>query len=339
MKILEEIDIIPQEKAVDTSYNRFEINRHKKWGLLGHDIGMHDLNMAFGGIVPQKLTSIAARSGVGKTALSTQLFQAGKRIMNDRRAEYLFFTWEMSPDYLVDRHVCNVAGISNSFLTQGAKLLKGEFLKKVNDAYADAKSLPVIYQRASTDIERVKLIFHMFCEMVEKKKKIEGIDIIPVFIIDYVGMAKFKGKAGLRTYDIAEFMNELKQLVNSTNGAGIVLAQIGRGADDKDEPTKSDLSDSKSIEDASDNLVVLHRPFHVGEYFMKDPDTKEEVESQDKIIYKVEKSRDFGISRSMGKCDISKYRFWHKDHDFDFNYWDMYKDEEFWKKRFTIKFE
>jgi replicative DNA helicase len=39
------------------------------------------------------------------TAITAQMFQAGKRILQGRRAEFLFFTWEMSPDYLVDRHV------------------------------------------------------------------------------------------------------------------------------------------------------------------------------------------------------------------------------------------
>lgn len=337
-KNIYELDnIVSQHNAVEDSYKRFEENRTKEWGLAGHDFGIHDINMSIGGVIPKKLTTIAARSGVGKTGILSQLFNAGRRVMNGRRTEFLFFTWEMSPEYMIDRHICNRVGITSALLSQGAKLMKPGMVSKVNSAYEDAKTLPVVYQKASTNIEIVRELSESFVSSMEQKSKIEGVDIIPTIVIDYVGMAKFSKSTGLRTYDLGDFMNGMKQNVNDTGASAIILAQISRSADDRDYPRRSDLSDSKTIEDASDNLIILHRPFHHDVKTVDDPDDPTvTLDSKDKILYLVEKSRDFGRRRVLGMCDIGKYRFWSRNHDFEFDYWNLYSDENFWKKQFNI---
>jgi replicative DNA helicase len=325
-------DLIRQEIAVKKSYERFKFNREQEWGLYGHDTGIHSLNMMIGGWIPSKVTTIAARSGHGKTAMTVQMFDAGRRIGRNRMARFIFFTWEMESSYLVDRHICYKTGITNRLLGQGAKLLGKEFMKNIHDAYKDAYSLPVIYQQYTANISQVREIFLKFVNDCEKQSRIEGVDIIPVGVVDYIGMAKGEGKNNLKTYDIGDFVNGIKKIVNETNGAFCLFAQISRAADEKDLPQRSDLSDSAAIENASDNLILLHRPEYVGAPTIKDPDTvgKEEVSAEGKALLRALKSRDFGTGDKLISCDIAYNRFYDRSHSWDMPYWKMYKEEKFW---------
>lgn len=324
-----------QKEAAHKSWEKFQRNRTAEWGLSGIDTGHHYLNMIIGGWQPDKLTVIAARSGVGKTAVTTQMFQSGGRILQGRRPEYLFFTWEMSPDYLVDRHVSHEAGVTYRQMTQGARLLSDSTLERIRKAYDSADSLPVQYQTMSLNIDEIRPIVHSFAEQCAGKSQVEGIEVQPVVIIDYIGMAIFD-KYGPRTYGIQEFINGCKQLANQTGAAMCVFSQINRTADVKEMPSKSDISDSQSIEQASDNLILLHRPEHHKVKTFKDPNTGYEIESDGKIVVRVEKCRDSEISDLVINTDIRYYRFWDEGMHWNEAYWDLYSDPSFWIDHFGL---
>lgn len=328
-----------QTKATNEAWERFQINKKKGWGLAGHDTGIHALNLMIGGWLPGKVTTIGARSGIGKTALVTQMFDAGRRVLTGRRAEFLFFSWEMAPSYIVDRHVCNKVGLSNRMLVQGAKLLDKERLERVKNAYHDARNLPVVYQEASLNIRHVSALVTEFAERCRKQSKTEGIYVHPVVVIDYIGIAKFEG-AGIRTYGIAEFMSSCKQIANKENCSFCIMAQISRGADDKAMPTRGDFADSQSIEQASDNLILLHRPEYNDVPMVYDSDAYNGaggyVQSAGKIVFKVLKSRDFGLAEKLLDCRMAHFRFKSQDHMYTTKYWELYESEDFWKKHFKI---
>jgi len=323
-------DLIGQRAAVIKSHERFQFNRESEWGLYGHDIGIHPLNMMIGGVIPSKVTTIASRSGHGKTAMTTQMFDAGRRVLRGRRINYIFFTWEMESSYLVDRHICYKTGITNRMLGQGAKLLGKEFMSDINSAYKDAASLRVVYQQYATNISKVREIFLKFAEETAEQAEEEGIEIIPVAVIDYIGMAQGEGKNNLKTYDIADFVNGTKKIANETNGSFILIAQLSRGTDNKELPQRSDLSDSAAIENASDNLVLLYRPDYVGVEEIRDPETGFNVPASHKMLMRVLKSREFGIGDKLLNCDVAYNRFYDQHHTWDFPYWDMYSDKDFW---------
>lgn len=332
------IQLVTQREAVLKSYERLKHNRVKDWGLHGHDLGIHPLNMLIGGAIPGKLTAIGGRSGHGKTALTTEIFKGGSKIINGRRCEFLCFSWEMDASYMVDRHVCNTVGLTVKMLQQGAKLLGEQAYNKIKQSYKEAASFPISYQQHSIDISTVKALCIDFVKKVREKEQVEGIEIVPTIVIDYIGMASFEG-AGLRTYAIAEFMNGFKQLINELAMCGIVFAQIGRGADNKDMPDRTDFADSQTIENASDNLLLIHRPEYNNIPTIKDPETGEEVKSNGKILIRALKSRDYGVGDLLVNCDIKHYRFWDLAHEYGYDYTSLYSKEEFWLDYFGLKRE
>jgi replicative DNA helicase len=328
--------LINQRQAVDKSYERLLSNREREWGLYGHDIGLHALNMAIGGLIPTRLTTIGARSGTGKTALTAQMFDAGTRVVNNRRCEYLFATWELDPSLLIDRHICAKAGVTLRMLNQGAKLLDTKTLGLIDSSYREAASLPVIYQTASTDIGTIKALVMEFARRCKEKEKVEGVEILPVLVIDYINMAMFEG-SGLRTYGIGDFMNGLKHCCNEYGIASVVFAQLNRGVDKENRiPDRADFADSSAIENASDNLIVLYRPEYHGIKTIMNPSTQIEEDSEGKMLTRVLKGRDYGIGDFLMNCDVKHFRFWAEDQEWNTPYWKNYESKAFWIKQFGL---
>ncbi len=330
-----------QITATNESWERFQFHINRDWGLIGTDTGIHDLNLMIGGWIPCKVTTIGARSGIGKTALTTEMFKAAGRVEGNRRTEFLFFTWELSPSYLVDRSICNEVGITNRMLLQGSKLLSKEKIREIEIAYKNAKSLPVTYQNASINIKEIEVIVNKWVDKIREKEKKEGLIIQPVVVIDYIGMAKFEG-SGLRTYGIGDFMNGAKRIANKTECSWCIFAQINRGADDKEMPQRSDFADSASIENASDNLILLHRPEYNNIPIIHNPSEKDQdgslipIDSTDKMLIRVLKGRDFGTGDKLINCRVKYFRFWSLHDQYNFDYWHQYSDEQFWLKTLNL---
>jgi replicative DNA helicase len=329
-------NIVSQKIAVDTSYDRLSSNIKRDWGLYGQDMGLHTLNMAIGGLIPRRLTTIGARSGVGKTAVVAQMFDAGARLVNGRRCEFLFNTWELDPSLIIDRMICNKAGVTLRMLNQGAKLLDRMTLERINSVYAAAEGLPVYYQTVSTDIDTVRKLSYEFVKRCKEKSAVEGVEVLPVGVIDYLNMAMFDG-SGLRTYGIGDFMNGLKQLCNVTGMAWVVLAQLNRSVDKEARiPDRADFADSSAIENASDNLIVLHRPEYHGIGSIRNPNTNEDEDSRGKMLVRILKCRDYGPGDVLMNCDVKHFRFWAEEHHYNTPYWDEYNSKEFWIDKFGL---
>lgn len=326
--------LVYQKEAVEKSFSNFIEGLEGPPKLPGADMGHHELNMAIGGHMRKKLTTIAGRSGHGKTASVIPMFDACTRIVSGKRPAYLFLTWEMPSEEVVDRYISFKSGLSWRMLFQATKLMSKEKLNEVKSYYEGAKSLSVVYQELSTDLDHIRELTSWFSEMCDKKSSIEGVEIVPVVLIDYIGMAKFTGSNELRTHKISEMMNGLKGVAKSEDSHIIVLAQINRSADSQDLPDRKDLSDSQGIEQASDNLIILHRPEYVNADTIQVGDIK--MPSKDKAMFRLMKGRSFGTGDIIVNCEARHSRFWSLDHAFGFEYWKMYEDERFWMKTFGL---
>lgn len=324
-------ELITQRDAVTKSYKRYQETLTRPLGLYGTDTGHHTINMVTGGHVPTKITTFAARSSFGKTALFVPMAEAAARVVNDTRSEILCLSWEMESSYLVDRYVCWKTGVTLSQLRY-ARTLDTHTQKLIINAYQEASRLPVHYHHYSANIEAVVKLLDDFLEKVHKKSMIEGIKIQPVMFLDFIGRAKGSSKYANKGYDLTEFLQGLKQECNKTDLAAFILAQINRSADAKEFPEVSDLSDSQGIEQNSDSLAIGHRPEQYGITTMMDPETGGEIASRNKVLVRFVKAREAAAHDTIMNCDMRYFRFWSKDFDrWDYPYFKLYEDENFWK--------
>lgn len=322
--------IIKQQDAVGKSYNDFISSLNSPLQLPGADIGIHDLNLAIGGHLRKKVTTIAGRSGMGKTASIIPMFDAGNRVVSGKKPFFMFLTWESPAEEVVGRYICYKTGLSHRRVFQFTKLLSKRDLNNIDRFYKDAYNLPVIYQEISTDFKKVRELSEYFkfaCERKQKENK--DVEIIPVIILDYIGMAKFTGSKDARTYKIGEFMNNLKSLAKEDDCHILPLAQINRSSDSKDMPGREDLSDSQGIEQASDNLIIVHRPEYQGQTQIKIGNETEDARG--KVIFRIMKGRSVGVGDVLMNCDISCNRFWSHSHSPDYKFYELYDDENFWR--------
>lgn len=327
------MELIKQRDAVNTSYNELKEASKRPIGLPGTSTGFFDWDLTIGGWRPRKINTLALRSGAGKTSTLVQISKAAGQVVDNRRSELLIASWEQAPSELVTRYVSWETGYTLDMLNH-PYLFDPQQKKRIDDAYQKAAKFPVHYHPSSTNIDVMLKVINDFILNCRTKEQIEGVKIQPVFVLDYIGMAKGRTKYANKTYDLADFLQELKADSNRTGLSSLVLAQINRNADSKEVPEISDISDSSSIENNSDVIILGNRPEQRRKETVKDPETGTEIPSNGKILWMFEKNRGGRTPSILGECSIAHNRFWHRHHKWDSDITEFYKDQSFWERHF-----
>lgn len=329
-------ELVTQRDASKKSYQRYTDSLERPYGLYGTDMGSHDLNMITQGHVPTKITTLAGRSGFGKTASLIQMMEAANRVVDGKRSEILVGSWEMESSFLIDRYICWKLGLTLQQMRY-PKVLPQEVRTEIGKIYSSGSSLPIHYHHYSSNFQKTSEMLYRFIEEVRKKEIVQGVKIQPVFFLDFIGRIQASGKNASKTYDISEFMMGLKQVCNETDLSAFVLAQINRSADIKPFPDVADLSDSQSIEQNSDTLIIGHRPEYYGQEVMKDPENGQDIPSRNRMLWRVVKAREGTPHDRIVHCDMAHFRFWHRHHSqWDYMYHLDYGKEEFWKREMGL---
>ena len=67
------------------------------------------------------------------------------------------------------------------------------------------------------------------------------------------------------------------------------------------------------------------------------PRTQMEEDSENKMLVRVLKGRDYGPGDLLMNCDVKHFRFWAEEHQWDTPYYKMYADPNFWMEQFGLK--
>jgi replicative DNA helicase len=329
------LKLITQKEAVRASYDRLVASRKKGFGLGGVSTGIDAVNLSIGGFLPEKVSIFAARSGIGKTGLINSFINGGHPVRSNKRGAYLILSWEMSPSLLVTREICRRKGMTQGMFINGASLIGDKTMKEITELYSEYAPYDVEYQTVTTNITTVKKLTKDFVTRCRDNEQKEGIEIQPIVVIDYVQM--MKGEDGkLKTYQLLDFMIGLKEMANETGAHYAVLAQLQREVDAKSEPDRANLSDSKSIEDNTDNMVFLHRPEYNNNPLIRNPQTGEDEPSEDKMLIRTLKSRDYGTRDTLINCEIRYFRFWNLGDKWDTDFHHKYTQKKFWLEYFNL---
>lgn len=210
--------------------------------------GMATLDATTGGIRPQELTTLAARPAVGKSAMALQIAlsaaRQGKRV--------LFFSAEMNDTQITERLFCRESEVSQSSMKRGMITENGrpdrEAWDKFND-YADKLQKEHIQERLILQI-KTRRLSQMKRSIAYYKPDLVIIDQLSLITED-------KGFKSIRERFSYMAVN-LKAMAMDWNIPILLLAQINRNAQEEI-PTLANLKESGSIEEDSDNVILLHR--------------------------------------------------------------------------------
>lgn len=220
-------------------------------GMIGIDTGYSDVNKITGGFRPTELLILAARPGMGKTALAICL--ALNAVMTKKKC--LFFSLEMGDTEIMKRFLSVDSYVKSDVLRNGSpseqdwssihqsiSRLEGDYLKLVDDVY----DISGIINK---------------CKIERLRSKVDFI------VIDYLQLIENKKRGASREQEVSDISRRLKLLAKELKVPVLALSQLSRSVETRGgdkRPMLSDLRESGAIEQDADVVMFLYRAQYYG---------------------------------------------------------------------------
>lgn len=277
------------KRSSDTAQNLVLLAKKKieeiatKDGLSGVATGFEKLDLLTSGWQPSDLIIIAARPGMGKTALTLSM---ARNIAVTKQIPVAFFSLEMSSVQLITRLISAETGLSSEKLRTG-KLASHEW-KQLNVKVGDLEKAPLYI-----DDTPALSIF----DLRAKARRLSSQHDIKLIIVDYLQLmtAASSSKAGNREQEISTISRNLKSLAKELDIPVIALSQLSRAVETRGgtkRPQLSDLRESGAIEQDADIVSFIYRPEYYG---IDEWDDEEHTSSTGQAELIVAKHRNGGL--------------------------------------------
>ncbi|MBD3250268.1 MAG: replicative DNA helicase [Candidatus Pacebacteria bacterium] len=248
-------DFIPIKDTLVESFERLDELQKSGGQLRGMPSGFRDLDNVLAGFQRSNLIILAARPGMGKTALSLNMTQ---HLCVSAKKRVGFFSLEMSKEELVDRLLVSQADIDAWKLKTG-NLDQQDFLK-----LSDAMGVLAEAKLYIDDTPGLSIY-----EMRTKARRLMAEHEIDMIVVDYLQLAHGRTRDN-RVQEVAEISQGLKNIARELRVPVLSLSQLSRAIESRGEkkPQLSDLRESGAIEQDADVVMFLYR---------KDEDIREQV--------------------------------------------------------------
>ena len=215
--------------------------------ILGLQTGFVDLDEKTGGLQGGQLIVVAARPGMGKTALICALTNN----ISSTGAKVLVFSLEMSKLELADRLLSIESRISGYGMRVGE--ITPTEVGLLMDAANTISQRPIMIEYSAT------ITVARMAAICRRQKRMTGLNLV---IIDYLQLVQPEDRKVHREQQVAQMTRSLKILAKELDCPVIVLAQLNREVEHRDNkrPHLSDLRESGAIEQDADMVWFIHRP-------------------------------------------------------------------------------
>ena len=229
--------------------------RKKEDGLTGVPTGFTELDRLTSGFQPSDLIILAARPGMGKTALVLSL---ARNAAMEFGKPVAMFSLEMSALQLAQRIIAMEAEISGSKMRNGQ--LEDYEWEQLNAALERVSEVPVYID----DTPGINIF-----ELRAKARRLKMQYDIQIIIIDYLQLMSGGGdnQRGNREQEVSAISRALKGLAKELSVPIIALSQLSRAVEVRGgskRPQLSDLRESGSIEQDADIVAFIYRPEYYG---------------------------------------------------------------------------
>lgn len=232
-----------RDSLLDFMTFRAEVQQGKRQAIR---TGFPSLDRILGGFAQGGFYVMAARPGVGKSALGIALAD-----MMARNRRVLYVSLEMTEAELNARRVAAVSDITCTF----GKLLFGKTTEEQDAAIANACGKLYAHKL------QISAVSTLTVPELEFQARNVGAEVV---IVDYLGLLSAEDKR-LSEYDrVTQISGDLKRLAKRLGCVVLALCQLNResvsapGQDAR--PRLSQLRSSGAIEQDSDGVLLLHRP-------------------------------------------------------------------------------
>lgn len=273
---------------------------------VGVSTGLDRLDSLIGSLAPGRSYVLAGRPSMGKSAaalsIALSVAKAGRHV--------IFVSLEMPIPDLIRRCLSNLLrakGMKIPYHAIERGTLTEEEAKAVVLAAKEFEALPLHFiSGQDRELDTLKLIV---------KAKCAALGSIGLIVVDYLQLVAVQ--SARTSFDrVGQASKAMKSLAMSMSAPLMVLSQLNRGVEDRDnkKPQLSDLRQSGEVEEDADVVVMLYRAEY---YLQRSKPTKSDAiadwhtecdRMRNKIEFLVEKNRMGPIGDVMMNCEI-KYNW------------------------------
>ncbi len=262
------------KSAIDMAAAAYQRDGH----LSGLATGLYDMDRLMGGLQNSDLVILAARPGMGKTSLATNIaYNVAKAWRGEQAADGTiktvdggivgFYSLEMSSEQLATRIIAEQSGVPSSEIRRGA--IQEDQFDKIVEVAQEIQKIP-LYIDQTGGISVAQL-----AARARRLKRQRGLDLL---IVDYLQLVTGTSRRSSesRVQEITEITTNLKALAKELQVPILALSQLSRQVESRDDkrPQLSDLRESGSIEQDADVVAFIFRE----EYYLKNRKPKEGTE-------------------------------------------------------------
>jgi len=237
-------------EAINEAYARIDqrMGREDPDAISGLSTGFVDLDQLTAGFHGSELVILAARPSVGKTAFALNLV---RHAIVSERAAVLFVSLEQSRIELAERLLSAQSRVDSHKLRKGQ--LSSDDMGKLIAAGDVLRAAPLFIDDAPQQT---------MLKIAASARRLKMRNDLRLIVIDYLQLIEPESRRDPRQEQVAQISRRLKFLARELNVPVIALAQVNRGAEDRQDhrPRLSDLRESGSIEQDADTCLLLHRP-------------------------------------------------------------------------------
>ena len=270
---------------------------NKTDGFSGVPSGFTKLDQLTSGWQASDLIIIAARPGMGKTALTLSM---ARNIAVGQNIPVAFFSLEMSAVQLITRLISSETELSSEKLRTG-KLEEHEWFV-LNTKVKDLEKAPLYID----DTPSISIF-----DLRAKARRLSTQFGIKLIVIDYLQLMTAGGSKGVgnREQEISTISRNLKALAKELDIPVIALSQLSRNVEARPghkRPQLSDLRESGAIEQDADIVSFIYRPEY---YKINEWDDEAQTPTAGQAEFIVAKHRNGGLDNIRLKFEGHLGRF------------------------------
>jgi replicative DNA helicase len=231
-------------------------------GVAGTTTGLVDLDKLLGGLHDSDLIILAGRPAMGKSALATTIafnaaakFEEENKKPGSEKKSVAFFSLEMSAEQLATRILSAKAQVSSHLMRTG---------KLTNDQFDELAAGVSLLSRIPLYIDETPGITVTAIKNRARRMKRDKEKGLGLIVIDYLQLITSGGRSENRVQELSEMTRALKIMAKELNVPVIVLSQLSRLVEQRDNkrPMLSDLRESGSIEQDADIVMFVFREIY-----------------------------------------------------------------------------
>lgn len=271
---------------------RIDARMKREHAIGGLETGFRDFDALTGGLHDSELIVLAARPGMGKTALALNIAEHTSLVLG---IGTLFVSLEMSSVELADRMLCSAAEVNGQRLRNGT--ISNDDRRKLVEKAAEMSPAPLhVDDTPSRTITEI-------AACARRLKRKSGLGLV---IIDYLQLIEPDNPRDPRQEQVAKIARRLKGLARELKLPVLCLAQLNRQAEASrdNKPRLSHLRESGAIEQDADVVMFVHRE----EYFLSEEEDRKKAAGQADLIIAKQRNGPTGDIQLTWHRDFTRFR-------------------------------